>query len=270
MTTLKQAVYLYCLARADQLNAVSGCGIDQQKALMIAPFKEVVAIYSAVELADFTGPEAEANLQDIGWIGPRALAHENVVAQAANSSPVLPARFGTIFSSFDKLQQLLTTKHDLIVDALDQINNRQEWSLKGYLDKKQAVKKRVAVEAAAKREEFDKLTPGARYFQEKKLETAARQSVSVWLNEQIVGIEKELQPFVVEWAGRQPLSREATGKESDMVLNRALLVEIERASKLALVVAEINKRWASSGVVLELSGPWPPYSFCPTFSLAAD
>ena len=48
---------------------------------------------------EFAGPEAELNLQQLSWVGPRALRHEAVIEEVMASSPVLPARFGTLFSS---------------------------------------------------------------------------------------------------------------------------------------------------------------------------
>lgn len=270
MSRQDNAVYLYCLAKADKLNAVGGFGIDQQNALTIATFKAIAAVYSTVDLDDFTGPEAEENFQDIRWIGPRALVHEKVVAQVSGTSPVLPARFGTIFSSFDRMQLLLTTKYDAIVEFLDRITDRQEWSVKGYVDKKQAVKRRAAEELAVQREALDKLAPGARYFHEKKLEAVAQQTVSAWLNEQIVAIADDLAPISVERVERKILSREATGKETDMILNLALLVDLKGVPLLEAAIQQINSESPSTGLVLELSGPWPPYSFCPTFSLDED
>lgn len=270
MSNENQAVYLYGLAKENFLNTVTGNGIDQDRPLRVEPFNGIAAVYSLVDLTDFTGPEAEANLQDINWIGPRALGHNQVVAQIFTLSPVLPARFGTIFSSLERLQHFLKTHYDAVVGFLDQMTSRQEWSLKGYLDKKKLVKKQLAADIEAQSEKLDKLAPGVRYFQEKKLEDAAQNSVSLWLQNCVANFSSQVEPFIVESADRKILSREATGKETDMVINWALLLEKERVAELEAMVQQVNGQSAVTGLVLELSGPWPPYSFCPTLAPDAD
>lgn len=265
-----KAVYLYCLANSDKIQSVSGFGLDQATPLSVTPYKNIVAVYSIVDLADFTEDEAEKNLQDIHWIGPRALAHEKVVEQISDTSPVLPARFGTIFSTFAKMEELLAIKHDAIAQFLEQIAGRQEWSIKGYLDTRQAAKKQADSEVAVQAEELDKLAPGTRYFQERKIANAAKETVSDWIRDQVAAIAGDLDSQVVQRVDRATLSREATGKDADMILNWAALVDMKGVSQLEEIIQKINRRHADEGLVLEFSGPWPPYSFCPSFSLDND
>ena len=40
-------------------------------------------------------------MEDLAWVAPRALRHEEVILTVMEQGPVLPVRFGTVFSSLD-------------------------------------------------------------------------------------------------------------------------------------------------------------------------
>ena len=61
---------------------------------------------------------------------------------------------------------------------------------------------------------------------------------------------------------RELLAEAATGRPEPMALNAALLVDVERAEALRASVGALRARLAAEGFALELTGPWPPYSFC--------
>ena len=61
-----------------------------------------------------------------------------MIVEAGSRSPVLPARFGTIFASRDSLEQRLDEHRDAILAFLDRVTDQEEWAVKGYLDKARA------------------------------------------------------------------------------------------------------------------------------------
>ncbi|ETR74014.1 MAG: GvpL/GvpF family gas vesicle protein [Candidatus Magnetoglobus multicellularis str. Araruama] len=139
---LKQGLYLYCLADSNYLTEVKGAGIDDKNDLFLKHKNGIALVLSQVALDDFVGSEAEERLQDINWIGPKALCHQDIVTQIMASSPILPARFGTIFSTEDEMDILLDLHTQTIKEFLEKIHDHQEWSIKGYLDKKNYSKSR--------------------------------------------------------------------------------------------------------------------------------
>ena len=112
--SLEKAFYLYCFVISEKLPAIEGAGIDDQNPLFLIQGNGIAAVMSRVDLADFIGPEGETNLQDIEWIGPRAYRHQAVIEKAMGKSPVLPARFGTLYVSDESIQRLLTIHHETI------------------------------------------------------------------------------------------------------------------------------------------------------------
>ena len=130
---MPQGLYLYCLARLDRLppSSLLGQGLDGRDSLSIAPFQDLAVVWSPVPVADFCGPEAEERLRDLTWIGPRAIRHQEVVAGLMRHSPVLPARFGTIFASLANLEKMLQRHHDSIDGFLTRITGQANWPSKG-------------------------------------------------------------------------------------------------------------------------------------------
>jgi hypothetical protein len=64
------------------------------------------------------------------------------------------------------------------------------------------------------------------------------------------------------------LSREVTGMDKDMVLNWAFLVPRKAVADFRTRIEQANAEHDRQGLVFQLSGPWPPYSFCPALELA--
>jgi hypothetical protein len=59
-----------------------------------------------------------------------------------------------------------------------------------------------------------------------------------------------------------PVQRpEAHGRQAEMILNGAYLVDQERVDELSRSAALLNERWSPQGLAVELTGPWPPYNF---------
>src|SRR3990172_3118588 len=97
--SFESALYLFCLARPHVAPCAQGIGLDEQSPLYLQTFQDVTAVIGNVLLDDFCGPAADEHMQDLAWLGPRGHRHEAVVERAMQCSPVLPARFGTLFSS---------------------------------------------------------------------------------------------------------------------------------------------------------------------------
>ncbi len=62
---------------------------------------------------------------------------------------------------------------------------------------------------------------------------------------------------------RKPLAGEALGGVKDMIVNWAFLVSQDIAPDFCACVRRANELCAVPGLVFEISGPWPPYSFRP-------
>jgi hypothetical protein len=265
---MPQGLYLFCLARLNRLPLpLEGKGLDGQSPLEVADFQDLAAVWSPVAVEDFSGPDAAERLRDLAWIGPRIIRHQEVVVGVMRHSPVLPARFGTIFSSATNLIKLLQEHEDAITGFLDRVADREEWAVKGLLDRSGAKGKLFSLKQAREAERLGALSPGKRYFQEQRLWADCDQELQRWLQEVCRKLWGDLRDYAAEARERRLLSREATGNDKDMVLNWAFLVPEKASAGFQARIREANAQYSERGLVFECTGPWPPYSFTPALDL---
>jgi hypothetical protein len=240
--------------------------VDGEHPLFPHSFATVTAVLSTVRLAEFCGPEAESNLRDLGWVGPRACRHEAVVEEVMAHSPVFPIPFGTIFSSLKSLEEFLLLHHDAIVRFLDRLDGCEEWAVKGLLDRAKATKAFLASALEQALPDHEALPPGKRYLAEKRLRSRAEQDVRNWLKKVDREVADELGRQAADFRRRPLLGREASNMEGEMVLNWAVLIPHPFTEDLKARIDLANADCHSLGLRFHLSGPWPPYSFRPSFA----
>lgn len=254
-----EALYLYCLARAGELAAIEGPGVDAEHSLALISFEDIMAVVSRVRVDDFSGPSAEARMKDLAWIGSRVCRHHEVVERARGRSAVVPAPFAVLFSSPERLGAWLDAHRDAVSRALDRFASHEEWSVKGALDRPKA-ESRLLSEALEG--QSGALSVGARYLRERRLRATIGRKLDAWLDEACAGIVNALLEHAAEFRGRDVLAG-ASVENGTPVANWAFLLARSVADEFTARIESINAEYAEQGLTLELSGPWPPYSFCP-------
>ena len=257
--------YLYCFAHRAAVGRIAAPGVDDDTAVAALTVAEVVAVFSPVCVATFSGPSGEANLRDVSWIGPRARRHERVVEEVMRLSPVLPVRFGTVFSSVAALERLTVRSAGPIRDFLEQIAGREEWSLKAFVDVPRAEAWLQAAQAAPNAApERGPVSPGLRYLRDRQFHLHARQQLEDWSRRTAEEVRQSLAARTVGFRPLRLPSKETSGRDQKMVLHCAWLVLKDRVVEWRERAAEVEARYADRGLSLSLCGPWPPYSFCPS------
>jgi hypothetical protein len=258
-----EALYLFCFAPAPRVPELEGAGVDGRHPLFHTTWQEIAAILSAVAVEEFCGEEAEARMQDLAWLGPRVCRHQEVIIQVMHHSPVLPVPFGTLFSSRASLEKLMGECHPRIAAFLELVADKEEWAVKGLLDQAKAREKLWAQVLAAQKARLSALPPGRRYFQEQGLRVGMDQEWQRRWQKIRQQLAREMMQEAVQFCERRVLGREVTGSLRDMVLNWAFLVPHRAVANFHALVHRANRDYAQEGLVLECSGPWPPYSFTP-------
>jgi hypothetical protein len=256
---------LYCFAGPTVAGRIEAAGVDEQTEVTALTVGEVAAVFSKVSLEDFIGPVGDANLRDASWIVPRARRHERVVEEVMRLSPVLPARFGTVLSSTSVLEQLVAGSAENIRQFLDRMVNREEWSVKAFLNLPKAEEWMMTSQAAlAEPPGRGPVSPGLAYIQGKRLRARAQRQMEEWCHRTVEGVGRSLAARAVDVCPLRTQLRGTSAKDGKMVLNCALLVSKDRVVELHEQASEIEARYADRGLGLNVSGPWPPYSFCPS------
>jgi hypothetical protein len=162
--------------------------------------------------------------------------------------PVLPSRFGTLFSGWDRLQEAVEARMGVIREFLDTVAASQEWSVK-------MIQRDDPPEAVPIR------TSGADYLRRRKDTYEAPAQRAPLLQEACLAVDATL-----ERVCRASVPMRAQGRlggDGDVVFNRACLVAQDRIVEFHEAVADAERRLVPAHLSLDVSGPFPPYSFCP-------
>lgn len=242
---------------------LEGTGISGDEILVRKDFSDIAAVVCEVPEEEFSGSFAEARLQDLEWVGPRAVRHEQVIEEVMRHSPVFPAPFGSLFSSVERLGSLVQSNIATINSFLDHVESKQEWSVKGLVSKAKGLDAIFYEKLEAVSESLSALSPGIRYVKERQIRSEAEKELAVWVKNACNGLANELMGLSASSKQRKiiNLSREESDKQT--VVNWAFLVGRSLVTDFLDQIERANARLNAKGLFFECSGPWPPYSFCP-------
>jgi hypothetical protein len=251
-------IYIFCLSTMQCPNLPeSSSGLDR---LFLYRHGDFCAIAKRVSLEEFCGPAAERRLADPVWVTPRAIDHGRIIAEIFRASPVLPIPFGTLFSSPRVLGDFLERNADLIKGFFQYAADCEEWGVKAMLDREQL--KRSLIDSIADAESAT-VSPGLRYLRERRANQMAEQQSGAWLERNLRVVVDALEQCATRSCQRQILddSKQPDGREE--ILNLAALLRFDRVAEFGRRIEAINRERAEDGLSFALTGPWPPYSFCP-------
>ena len=258
-------VYLYGFVPVGSAVELSGIeGIEGPRPVRTIGVGGSTAVVAEVTLDAFeAGMSAGADGgPDPSWVLPRALRHEAVLDAVLARSAVLPARFGTLFSTVDALSTLAGEHREIIAGFFESIGDRLEWSLRGYHDPFKTVDLLMDSDPDFSRRRASlPESPGARYFQEKKLVEEVRRQARRSATLAAEGARQALRAITSE-ARSLPL-RAAEGPDREMVLHETFLMARSSVTEALASIREAADSRVSGLLVLEPSGPWPPFHFCP-------
>jgi len=222
-----------------------------------------VAAVSNVQREEFCGPEAETRMQDLAWMGPRACRHEAVIEKVMRFSPVLPARFATLFSSLESLEEFMKSHHAGVRRFLNRVAGKDEWAVKGMLETRKAKEAMFSESLAGREQELSGLTQGARYLLDRRLRADVERELKTWMQQICEELIQDVRQIAAPFLQRPVLSLGTEKEDREMVLNYAFLVPRISRSDFHRRLSDANASHRGRGLNFEVSGPWPPYSFSP-------
>ncbi len=260
-----RGIYLYCLFEDAGGRVTPGeLGVNFGGPLELVRHNGLVAVVAEVPLAEYCRPQWKEPQQELGWLLPRLQEHGQVIDRLRAQRPVLPVRFGTIFQTRDRIQQILADRGREIRRQLKRFEGKEEWGVKVYIRPEMVERKarRINPILARVQKQLKEVSPGRAYFHRKKLEATRREAyrtVEKNLARQIWG---RLRHAEKPCLSKRLFGKELTGRPEPMLLNLVLLVDTDKVAKFRSDVDRMSQRYASWGSIFEVSGPWPPYSFC--------
>ncbi|MGH3757913.1 GvpL/GvpF family gas vesicle protein [Actinophytocola sp.] len=214
----------------------------------------LTAVAGSVPLATFGEAALRRNLEDLDWLAGVARAHDAVVTALARSGPAAPFRLATVYFDDARVSSLLRDQAHGLHEALDRITGRSEWGVKAVLDVSRLPEHTPAGAGP------EPSGAGAAYLRRKREQRTARELVERLAVEWAEEIHTALAALAVDARHHRPQSSALAGTSSPMILNAAYLVDDGAADEFARAVHGQGER-REKEVTLELTGPWPAYSF---------
>lgn len=275
--------YVYCLVRSARRPALRKPplpvpGGDSIRFVDVG--QRLWAVASDVPAADYSEEAVRRGLQDLEWVGRRAMAHEAVVERFLSAPALLPMQLFTLFTSDQRLNEYVQRERRRLERILSRIEKHLEWGVRLAFDEKAA---RDAVERKHSRTIRVRATTGkrnratqtsraasgdaARTFMVRGSDYLARKrdllDVSRVQLEQARSEANRLFRVLAQAAteARRRTDTEQAAPGSRLLLDAAFLVPAGRSTAFKSALQRKARTLDDAGVAVSLTGPWPPYNF---------
>lgn len=216
----------------------------------------LTAVVSPADLGEFGEEPLRRNMEHLPWLEAVARMHHDVVSAIAEMTPVVPMRLATVYRTDLSLARTLEERQRDFLAVLGHIAGRSEWGVKAYV----AAPGDVASQSAG-RDAGARTAPGsgADYLRKRRAQLTAAEDARQAAVASAERIHRELAGQAVAAALHRPQDPQLSGATARMIMNASYLVDdSDRAGFGASVERSAS---ANPAVRLELTGPWPPYSF---------
>ena len=251
--------YVYCLVRSARRPSLDDFppGIPGSSALRaLGAGGGLWAIVSSVPRTEYDEASLAKGLQNLDWVGRRAMAHEAIVEQFLTSPAVLPMQLFALFTSEARALEHVAGDRARIDRILTRIERQLEWGLRLSFDEQAA---REAVEEKAVGRSRGIGPTGADYLARKRdLLDVTRVQITA-AKAEADRLYRAMSREATEACRRTATEQAAPG--SRLLLDAAFLVPVRRAAAFRTALRRHARTLDAAGIVVSLTGPWPPYNF---------
>lgn len=264
---LDDPVYLYCLADTSSTAGFHTDGPDARYAVAPIPLGDIAAIVCRVPVGQFPSGEGELTDDERRQAVALAVHHAQVVERVFQLSPVLPARFGTVFRDEDAVRSRLAVLGGSIRAFLKATRDCDEWVVKGFLLAEQARRSVIATDPdLAARSALLPSSPGVRYLQEKQLFAEADRLTGRWVADKAEQIAAALANRGIAVHALKPSASRDPDFGRPPVYQAAFLVPRSNRDGWLSRLDAVAAKFEPLGLKLIGTGPWPPSTFASDLS----
>jgi hypothetical protein len=244
----QKGIYVYGILPADIEVAVGIPGVGEHPGLLRdVRFDGLAALISEVDSSAWLGSPDDLR------------AHQEILDATAAEVPVVPLRFGTILPSEDAVaEDLLAAHHDEFTAALDQLDGRTEFQVKGRYVKDAVLGEVLSQDkqAAGLRETIQGKDPDAVRNARIELGQLLNQAVKARREEDTRALRQAMERLCVASVTREP------AHELDAV-HVAFLVAVDQEPEVERVIEDLAHGWEGR-IDVQLLGPMAAYDFAGT------
>ncbi|MCR4291454.1 MAG: GvpL/GvpF family gas vesicle protein [Candidatus Kuenenia sp.] len=178
-------------------------------------------------------------------------------------TPVVPLRFCTLYKNREGLFKAVMPHKEKIHNFLDYTADKTEWAVKVFCDKTVFLNKHDKNKEQSQEAKQTSLLPGEAYLLAKKTLREREERFGADLQTYLKDIDCALSQYADHRRFLHCTGKRVHGRPLDMVMNTACLVEQQTFTLFKDTLDILAEKYKDEGVVFEMSGPWPPYNFCP-------
>jgi len=261
------ALYMYAIGPEQALRRVFDAGglapsVQNDSPVALVTQGRLAAVVSEVPLDQFGEGKFEENLKDPLWIAEKLMRHEKLTEFLASRTNIVPLRFGVMYSSPDRVRDMLDQQKSHLNEILNRLKDREEWGLNIRADRKTLSEQMVNLSPsfADMQKRTKQASPGQAYLLERKLDSMRSQESKLHMKRMVQEIRASL--AAESYAIKDLAIREIDAKQEPPTVGKlSFLIDRNRLKSFQETAEAIARKYSAFGVTLELTGPWPPYNF---------
>ena len=258
-------IWAYAIGESDRVAGAGGApGLSWLTGVGDAQVRTVTCsgltvLAADVSLEEFGAAALHEHRADLEWLDEVAQLHHYVIDAAARLFPLLPVRLATVYSDDAALWAALAGHHDQLLDALRRVGGRVEWGVKAYAVAEQGEAATDQGEAVTAAQAAQEPGSGLAYLRRRRDQLAAGREARTVAVTGARAVHAGLAGKAAAAMVRPPQSAQLSRIRRPMLLNAAYLLDVSDGTGFTAAVAA--EATAHPELRIELTGPWPPYSF---------
>jgi hypothetical protein len=252
-------IYIYCISNSPSVlsDKLKSAGIQS---LAVESF---YVFLKYVPESEYSEDNFKLNLSNMPWLETNAREHVDVISMLMEQNTMIPFKFGTIFLTQESLRKFVADYSDSLTENFQHIKNMEEWSVKIYCDRKVLCEKidELSNEAAALEKQIMESSPGKAYLLKRKKTDLIENEMDRLCHKYGQNYFNEFENLSESTSLNNLLPKDFTGREDTMILNAVFLVHTKNVTGFNNTTENISKQDGSFGFNIEITGPWPPFSF---------
>ncbi|AZM58047.1 gas vesicle protein [Streptomyces sp. WAC 01529] len=216
----------------------------------------LIALVGPVPERDFAEEPLRRHLEDLDWLSDTARAHQRVISALTSVTCPLPLRLATVFRDDSGVRAMLEEGADRFRRVLDRIDGCVEWGVKVHLESEESR------ERPAEAPTQDKPRSGRDYLRQRRSRQTAQDES--WQRAEVFAqaLHEKLSRRSDDSRLHAPQNSSLSKAPGRNILNAAYLVPRAHSEEFVeLVDGTKDEGQESSGLRVELTGPWAAYSF---------
>lgn len=255
------AWWAYCVVAAEQASelVVGLRGVEPGSPVEAVREGDLAVLVSEVPVSEYGDEQLRGHLEDIAWLERTARAHEAVQEAVLSHEALVPLRLCTIYRDAERVREALRQNSEVFSRNLTALAGAKEWGVKVFLDPSRAVPD--SPDGSRQTESSSRGQSGTAYLAGRQREREHAAQTDELAEQCVEEVRRAVGALSIGERVNPVQPPEAHGRNAEMIYNGANLVADGRAAELRAAVSALQSSWEGRGLLVELTGPWPPYNF---------